>query len=58
MNVTDANGDSRDYRVVDSFDVSAGALWSEVFGRVTGCGDSIAMQTCFDENRVRCMVAE
>ena len=46
VSVTDADGNSRDYEVVDSFTVPRNTTWSEVSDRVTGYGESIAMQTC------------
>lgn len=47
--VTDGNGDSRTYQVVDSFVVPKGSYWSDISGRVTGYGESIVMQTCVDD---------
>ena len=46
VSVTDADGNFRDYEVVDSFTVPRNTTWSEVSDRVTGYGESIAMQTC------------
>lgn len=49
VSVTDSNGDSCDYEVVDSFVVPEGTLWSEVSDRVTGYGESVVMQTCVED---------
>lgn len=48
VSVTDGNGDSRSYQVVDSFVVPEGSHWSDISDRVTGYGESIVMQTCVD----------
>ena len=52
VSVTDADGNSREYEVVDSFVVPRGTYWSEVSDRVTCYGESIAMQTCVNDGYV------
>lgn len=57
VSVTDGDGNTRDYEVVDSFTVPRGTHWSEVADRVTCYGESIAMQTCV-EGGYRIVVAK
>lgn len=52
VSVTDGDGNSRDYEVIDSFVVPRDTTWSEVSDRITGYGESIAMQTCVDDGYV------
>ena len=52
VSVTDGDGNSREYEVVDSFVVPRGTTWDEVSDRVTGYGESIAMQTCVNDGYV------
>lgn len=52
VSVTDGDGNSREYEVVDSFTVPRGTTWDEVSDRITGYGESIAMQTCVNDGYV------
>ena len=49
VSVTDSNGDSCDYEVVDSFVVPRDSYWSDISDRVTGYGESVVMQTCVED---------
>ena len=58
VTIIDSNGDSLTYHVFDSFEVPDGTCRSEIEGRVEGHGESIAMQTCIENNHVRIVLAK
>lgn len=50
ITVTDANGNSRTYRVVDTFTVPDTTAWEDIESRVTQHGESVVLQTCCGDN--------
>lgn len=48
VTVVDGSGGSRSYSVVDAFTVPRETTWGEISERVSGRGESVALQTCVD----------
>ena len=57
VTVSDSNGDSRTYTVVDSFSVPEGSAWSDIADRVTSHGESVVLQTCLN-GEYKILIAE
>lgn len=59
VTVTDRNGATRSYHVVDTFTVSDSTYWEEIENRVDGYGESVILQTCVgDHAHYRIVVAD
>ncbi len=58
VTICDSAGQTRTYRVIDLFTVPDTAYWEDIEPRVTGHGESIALQTCCgDHANYRVVVA-
>lgn len=49
VTVCDHAGNQRTYTVRERFSVDASATWRTIASRVTGCGESVVLQTCNDD---------